>query len=290
MQRSVDRRDFEAAVDLRKGFESTPRADGIVVPDGDCWVCEGYEMQGAWITASFDADDLERWRSFQPLKEEPDLFLRFSRIWQEKNFPGAAVAFAHRFGLPRATGTESRPFQPTRLSLREFFEESQRAWVALSLYETVLNKDGASARALLEEHRHLDAGLENCYKHMQPTSADVVPLTPLQGAVAGYARIIYGMVRELSSQSVSVTFDRPDLDPTSVKVTWSFDNLLGALYLQMWWVVTSSGELSRCEQCGRLISLSRPDPGGRKRRSDKRFCDDACRQAQHRAKKGSSAT
>ena len=67
-----------------------------------------------------------------------------------------------------------------------------------------------------------------------------------------------------------------------------FDNLLGAMYLQMYWLMTSSDSIARCEHCGWVILLGRPHPEGRKRRSDKRFCDDACRQAHHRSKKQSS--
>ncbi len=71
----------------------------------------------------------------------------------------------------------------------------------------------------------------------------------------------------------------------TVRSTWRFKNLLGAAYLQMYWLMTSEGELKRCENCGRTVSLARPYPRGRKRRRDKRFCDDACRQAHHRSKK-----
>ena len=72
--------------------------------------------------------------------------------------------------------------------------------------------------------------------------------------------------------------------PANVRPIWRFDNLLAALYLQMHWLLSSGGELARCENCGRIISLARPHPEGRKHRRDKRFCDDACRQAHHRSK------
>lgn len=287
LQHSVDKRDFEAAVQLRKEFESKPRSDGIVFPDGDCWVCEGYERHGAWITASYHVDDMDGWRLFRPLREEPDLFLRFSRVWQDKDFPRGAHAFANRFGLPRGTGSRRTTDQPTRLSLREFFEESQRAWVALSLYETVLNKDEAGAKEVLAEYRHLDEAFDTSHRYTQQSRRpDTVPLTPLQGALAASVSVINDAVTRLCRQQTSVQFDSPTPDPSAVKVTWHFENLLGAMYLQMWWVVTSNGDLSRCKQCGRLISLTRPHPAGRKRRQDKQFCDDACRQAYHRAKKG----
>jgi hypothetical protein len=79
--------------------------------------------------------------------------------------------------------------------------------------------------------------------------------------------------------------DKGAFVPTNVRAWWVYENLLGAMYLQMHWLMTSGGELTRCENCGRIIALSRPYPEGRKRRRDKRFCDDACRQASHRAKK-----
>ena len=69
-----------------------------------------------------------------------------------------------------------------------------------------------------------------------------------------------------------------------VDIAWTFDTLLGAMYLQMYWIMASSDSKTRCEHCGRIISLGRPHPDGRKRRRDKRFCDDACRQAHHRSK------
>lgn len=75
-------------------------------------------------------------------------------------------------------------------------------------------------------------------------------------------------------------------DASGVTAGLSFKSLLGAMYLQMYWLMESGSELARCEHCGLLLSLARPTPEGRKRRSDRRFCGDACRQAQHRAKKG----
>ena len=49
--------------------------------------------------------------------------------------------------------------------------------------------------------------------------------------------------------------------------------------------MNSSGTVARCEFRGRIMSLSRPNPGRRKLRNDRRFCNDACRQAHHRSRK-----
>lgn len=95
------------------------------------------------------------------------------------------------------------------------------------------------------------------------------------------------IVHKYCRQHIMLSMD-PDTRPSiSCKkcISWTFDNLLGAMYLQMYWLMASSDSVARCEHCGRIISLSRPHPEGRKRRSDKRFCNDACRQANHRSKK-----
>lgn len=80
---------------------------------------------------------------------------------------------------------------------------------------------------------------------------------------------------------------RSMLEPARSEVIWSFKNLLGAMYLQIFWLMGAGSKLGRCEQCGGMISLTRSHPRGRKPRNDKRFCDDACRQANHRKKQKS---
>jgi hypothetical protein len=73
-------------------------------------------------------------------------------------------------------------------------------------------------------------------------------------------------------------------DDFEARIFWQFDNLLGAMYLQMFWLIASDDALGRCEYCGLTFSFTQTHPNGRKRRRDKRFCDDACRQAHHRSK------
>ena len=75
----------------------------------------------------------------------------------------------------------------------------------------------------------------------------------------------------------------PDL--SNIETVWDFDSLYGAMYLEMWWLIVSGNNIGRCEFCGNPISLARSHPDARKRRRDRRFCNDACRQAQHRSKK-----
>jgi hypothetical protein len=74
------------------------------------------------------------------------------------------------------------------------------------------------------------------------------------------------------------------LGPQLAAGSWRPRNLLGAMYLQMYQVMISSGTLSQCKYCGRIISYAPPIPGSaksRKPRKDKEFCDSRCRQNYH---------
>jgi hypothetical protein len=73
------------------------------------------------------------------------------------------------------------------------------------------------------------------------------------------------------------------LSPDKLTGTWRVRNLLGAIYLQFFWLITSMSDLSRCTYCGRIISYAPPMPqsGKRKPRKDKVFCDSRCRQNYH---------
>lgn len=288
MRRSVDANDFRAANGLKKPARNDAYSDEIVFPDGDCWVCESYTRRGGTLVADFAARDLDNWRLFRPLEEEPDLFLRFARMWREADFRGAALVFAKSYGLPCGARDGDARDQIVSLSLKDFARESKRAWVALSLYESVVNRDEEAARALFAKHGEEDPAFSE-YRDMQDAKGfGSSNATPLQAALAASASVIGGMARELCAEHGILEFaGNPKPDPSCLKMRWTFENLLGAMYLQMWWVMLSGGDLVRCEHCGRLMSLTRPNPEGRKRRRDKRFCNDACRQAHHRAKKGS---
>jgi hypothetical protein len=73
--------------------------------------------------------------------------------------------------------------------------------------------------------------------------------------------------------------------PDTYRWGWAFNSLLGALWLQMSWVMVSTAR--RCAWCGKIVDLednqqeqvvvaTQHDHEGKKRRrtrSDKRFCD-----------------
>jgi len=87
----------------------------------------------------------------------------------------------------------------------------------------------------------------------------------------------------------AITYDKESdpmrlaLSPDKLTSTWRVRNLLGAIYLQFFWLITSTSDLSRCKYCGRIISYAPPMPQSDKRkpRKDKEFCDSRCRQNYH---------
>jgi hypothetical protein len=146
------------------------------------------------------------------------------------------------------------------------------------MYEAVLNRNWMAAKSLLIADEFYEAG-----KWPFEDSPDKY----LEFALRGAATKVAQTVRELCHPTLRFAESSwlPPINPYGIESTWWFDNLLGAAYLQMYWLMTSGGNITRCEYCGQVISLAKPHPEGRKRRSDKRFCNDACRQAHHRSKK-----
>jgi hypothetical protein len=60
---------------------------------------------------------------------------------------------------------------------------------------------------------------------------------------------------------------------------WSFTNLLGAMWLQMFWLLTASEAPRRCRQCDRIIAYQQPEqPQGKKKqgRKKEKFCSKEC--------------
>ena len=65
-----------------------------------------------------------------------------------------------------------------------------------------------------------------------------------------------------------------------MKWGWDFDNLLGVMYLQMYWLLEAGeNNITHCKNCGAMIKLTASKPTStdpsrtRKTRSDRQFCD-----------------
>jgi len=246
------------------------------------WACDEYELRGDKIVARFYERHEEKWTSYKPLVDTPDLFLKFARLYQASNFREAARRFSQGYGLLH------EPWQRQQ-DLSSFHRRAKQAWNILRLYEAVLNENARAVELLVSQDLDEDNRLKNsleAYKVLFPEGPEEARW--LNFAVLEMTFSVNAVVRELCYPALifeELTFPQ---DSVKIRRTIGFENLLGAMYLQMYWLMTSRGDLARCEYCGRVISLSRPHPESRKRRRDRRFCDDACRQAHHRSKKRSA--
>jgi hypothetical protein len=228
----------------------------------------------------------------------PDLFLKFARLRGADDAVGAMVGWVRAYGT---LGHGERPYQPgSPQQLRQFWNAVEGAAGVLALYEAVLNNDESRAESIFLRDfpfvgpagriiKALDIPADAALDMAIETTLEVVEKACdgdyLRYALETAAEAVEYVVRNYCVPSLRV--EDGSRDASGVTAGWNFESLLGAMHLQMYWPMASGSEIARCEYCGLLLSLARPNPEGRKRRSDRRFCGDACRQAHHRAKKRS---
>jgi hypothetical protein len=110
----------------------------------------------------------------------------------------------------------------------------------------------------------------------------------MQRAIVEIWRTVGSALSDFAYPAITYQKDGPypmimELSPDKLTSTWRVRNLLGAIYLQFFWLITSTGDLSRCKHCSGTISYAPPLPEseGRKPRKDKEFCNSRCRQNYH---------
>ncbi len=300
MWHRLGRQDFRETGELMGGSSGTR-----------VWrVCERYELrelpeapEGGALTDflvpaySSGPPNFDRWREYEPLRDTPDLFLKFAKVYQAEDQVKSMTAWVHSYGVLGDGYPSWQSGAPQHAG--RFREAVAQAAGVLALYEAVLNGDDRRAKSVvLEEFPfvgiwwRIHNALPDKPAHMDRefVAAQIVDSVEeihggdyLRYALETAADEVEHMVNNYCSPALSV--EEGARDPSGVTAQWNFKSLLGAMYLEMYWLMAAGTDLARCEYCGFPLSLARPNPEGRKRRSDKRFCDDACRQAQHRSKK-----
>ena len=261
MWRRLDLKDFERANTLMKS----------PVEYGFWEVCRDYEIRGQDIVAMWPRNEFSRWWGYMPLEQTPWLFLELAELSDKEDFQEAALGFCRNYGIPGDLTSDHHTVE--RMSLSSFQEEVGRIGEVIKIYEQALNGEEEVIQI-----PPMDLGFPG-----PAGSPDMYTVHGLGWAVA----LVTERVQRLCRPTLYFTpnYIRPETIVAGIKNTWEFDNLLGAAYLQMWWLLTSGGDVARCEYCRRIMSLARPSPAGRKRRRDRRFCSDSCRQAHHRKKR-----
>lgn len=172
-----------------------------------------------------------------------------------------------------------------------FMRESIGAHRALTLYKAALSKDVPKLEEVLD--------LQGTAQRM-PSVGDYIEQL-LKRSTASYVDILVDIAtRHVASQVQSVLskFAYPSLgfdlsdpladrcrlqSPQSLTASLWPRNLLGAMYIQFYWMMTSASELSYCKHCGKPISHTPMMPGSGKRKpyKNKEFCNKKCRQNHH---------
>jgi hypothetical protein len=225
--------------------------------------------------------------SYAPLAREPDLFLKFARLADggldqgdagkldtEKN-AAVALSWAHDYGVLGLTSVEDDGLRGTSTkggeadTVEAFAREAWTANDCLRLYEA------ATAETL-------DADLIASYI---PSRARAFAATPASTRAWALGAVASETQRKVAGNAYPALYG----DVGRFVPGWDFMNLLGAMWLQMFWLLTASEAPRRCKnwECDKIIAYEQPDQptrgtkkndrsGGYITRIDKAFCSKRC--------------
>jgi len=262
----------------------------LPAPDGSGWhyiQAVGRDIHG----------QLECVRAYNPLIDTPYLFLEFARIVERKDPWQALQDWFQQYGLLGITAypnAEDREHWKGIVFPHHHHDDRGGTWdrieviwelayqsnKSLSLYEAVLGRDEEKLeRALsLESDLEYAVTLENSAKASGVKWVDAL----INRALRQIIEYALGDLYVYAYPHISYPDDYLTID--QLTRSWGARNLLGAMGLQFYWLITSAGELAHCKYCGRIISYAPPMPGSdtdRKPRKDKEFCNSRCRQNYH---------
>lgn len=262
-----------------------------VVPD---------EAGGVYAYAPLDMGEfVDQRRVYSPLADTTGLFLDFARIGASEQTEDVWLDWIHRYGVLGLSARRSRfmryassrggPGETPQL----FEYHAKEAHSALRLFELATAPYGEDASNIAEfirstrynSHVH-DHALQDADSAAK--LALVLTRTIVQEVLADHAcPVLY------------------PTDPTERRhaSSWGFQSLLGAMFLQMMWLMTATGGVKHCQGpgCSRVISFDAPKPQepitgiarnnrsmGYRTRRDKRYCSPACKQARYRQNRAHS--
>lgn len=244
---------------------------------------------------------------YSPLTETPYMFREFAQIVEERDPEQELYTWISKYGLLGLSREaddlsedhlEDYPemvLPPFRYddaggpgeTLAAIWQEAGRANEALTLYEAALTRDEERLGHLLSEAwspEEVDKEREHYLTRKRETKVEWGNHLA-DNALGIVWEIIEGPLMAFTYPYVNIAGSwnpRYLLTPERLVASWKSRNLLGAMYLQFYWLITSAAEKSLCRYCGRLIFDTPPLPqgGGRQRkpRSDKQYCNKQCRE------------
>ena len=287
-------------------------------------VYEGYQLVDPHEPhAYFRAESSDIGDAYEPIVDIPYLFLEFARLEEQRNPDRALYKWIQKYGLlglhryDSSVPDASRYFRfdqravavgpadeyndqggPEETRVR-VWNEVRQANTVLAYWEASPSGDEEQLeQALFRRARPtrtrpslVKAARSYFYAEAQKagtTYADVLIHSATYHAIVSVQEVLRAFAYPYIGSHGQPRRQLPEhfCSPEGLSASWWPRNLLGAMYLQMYWLMTSSADLSRCKHCGRIISYAPPVPigegrRGRKPRRDKEFCDSRCRQNYH---------
>jgi hypothetical protein len=236
-------------------------------------------IHSAWM-----AEDLNRVRVYAPLRDTPDLFLKFASLGRKGGVTRdeASEAMLDWVETHGALGLEDDEGRGE--SLVGFSRAVSKAAQCLELYE--------AATAEIGVRDDPDVEILDSYQ-----AYGVTPREKREWAMQEVARIVGKYVEDECHPQLYRQVNTETGRTVGFEQGWGFRSLIGAMYLQMMWLMTDGGESLRCKGpgCNRIIRIGRYKSGdakhvgefklhngGRppryKTRKDKEFCSRNCKE------------
>ena len=283
MQKRIPKKEFAGRLDFSTAFASASWS-----------VAERYSCAGGWI---YPEGEAEQW-SF-PLTGS-DLFLSFARLAARGAPSNASVLrWVSEHGLLKRQeenrdawdSLENGKINQAPMLLEDFRTETRRALWLLDVYAEVRLRDTEALRARASQPRSaLDERLAlKFYGPPEDVGSTITPASKeaeiLWRAFATLTEVTEEM---LARVRLVAEFGSPnEFDPASPAVgqAWRCPDLLSAIYMQFFLLLTANKSMRRCENpsCRMLFPTTR---------KGKRYCNDTCRSnaRYHRQRQTEDAT
>jgi hypothetical protein len=232
---------------------------------------------------------------YAPLREVPDLFLRFADLARKGSLSAddalqVMLEWATTYGVlgveslrhweaPRSDYPRNR-----RESLASFTGAVREAARCRELYEAATAPDDGTAEIMLEKYQASGNTLRERREWAFIVSGDIVG----ERLMADCYPLLYRVVENEKAGKAHFWFDKRTV---GFEQGWGFHSLLGAMYLQMALYMKEGGEGPRCKRpdCYRLVTFDPPRAAGgqgpnsgsrskHRTHSNKVFCSGTCRQ------------
>jgi hypothetical protein len=256
-------------------------------------------------------------RRYSPLHEVPHLFLEFARLAEQKDQLGALNAWIAKYGLLglHRRGSRNRDLEASESSpdfrhnlgplpdeLEEYSDlggtgetvalvkrEMYLANTALLYWEALLSGEDDQLEKVIYGNERSREQTEP-QQRKRRSESNQISATYVGSSLDAAVFVMHRVEEILEAFTYPCIAVAPIqfgqggiIRPGTLARSWRPRNLLGAMYLQFYWLITSESDLSRCRYCGRIISYAPPvvESKARKPRKDKEFCDSRCRQNYH---------